>query len=200
MRVCVFLCTLIDISSTSDSPGPDPPTLHCSESPHLVLGLGALSTAEHLLIAAWTLNYVHLRHAGNVVLTSAPAVVLAGASHQVPFWVLWPILSTTSRTNVWSTCSRCHHVDVMVVLCEGWPLRGDYDFFWNQPATMHSTPNPPEIKPDKWIFAKYYWQKTSSSCLIIAQLGTNGNSIVIKISMPSKCVNFSVKYLHQYLK
>ena len=33
-----------------------------------------------------------------------------------------------------------------------------------------------------------------------AQLGTNGISIFIKISMPSKCVNFSVEYLHQYLR
>ena len=33
-----------------------------------------------------------------------------------------------------------------------------------------------------------------------AQLGTNGISIFIELSMPSKCVIFNVEYLHQYFR
>ena len=33
-----------------------------------------------------------------------------------------------------------------------------------------------------------------------AQLGNNGISIFIKLSMPSKCVIFNVEYIHQYLR
>ena len=33
-----------------------------------------------------------------------------------------------------------------------------------------------------------------------AQLGNNGISIFLKLSMPSKCVIFNVEYLHQYFR